>query len=81
MDFVQMMAYGLAHPQRTPIQRTPDSVGLAFEEVTFPASDGVELKGWFLPADSNRLVIANHFGPANRQGYPGDQEVSRPATG
>ena len=36
--------------------------------------DGLPLEGWFIPADSDRLVICNHFGPANRQGYPGHLE-------
>ena len=71
-QIVDMLAKGLAYPQRTPIQRKPDALGLAFEEVSFEATDGVELRGWFIPAASKRLVICNHFGPANRQGYPGD---------
>ena len=29
---------------------TPDKLGLAYEEIRFKASDGVELYGWFLPA-------------------------------
>ena len=29
---------------------TPDQLGLAYEDVRFRASDGVELFGWFLPA-------------------------------
>jgi pimeloyl-ACP methyl ester carboxylesterase len=72
--FVGMLADGLAHPQRTPLQRTPDAVGLDYEDVTFETADGVTLRGWFLPAASDRLVLCNHFGPANRQGYPGHLE-------
>src|SRR4051812_35587753 len=35
---------------RNPAQRTPASVGLTkFEEVSFKASDGVDLRGWFIP--------------------------------
>jgi hypothetical protein len=30
---------------------TPDQLGLAHEEVTFTSDDGVELFGWFLPAE------------------------------
>lgn len=29
------------------------------------------LKRWFIPADSDRLIIHNHFLPGNRHGYPG----------
>jgi len=31
----------------------PDSLGRAFESVTFEASDGTQLHGWFFPADTN----------------------------
>ncbi len=33
----------------------PDSVGLAFEDVTFRTSDGIQLHGWFFPADTRAL--------------------------
>jgi cephalosporin-C deacetylase-like acetyl esterase len=36
--------------QRLPITDTPASVGLAYEDVSFPATDGVRLRGWFVPA-------------------------------
>ncbi|MET9327660.1 alpha/beta hydrolase [Tsukamurella sp. NPDC003166] len=62
---------GLTHTARPPILRTPADYGLEFEDVTFTAVDGVELSGWFIPADSERLVIANHPMPCNRYGYPG----------
>lgn len=69
--FLQSLAQNLAKPVRTPILRKPDEYGLEFEEVTFPASDGVELHGWFIPGSSNKLIIHNHFSPASRYGFPG----------
>ncbi|ANA97164.1 alpha/beta hydrolase [Mycobacteroides chelonae] len=60
-----------ARPARTDILRTPDEYGMAYEDVTFPATDGTEIKGWFIPADSDRLIIMNHFLNGNRYGYPG----------
>jgi pimeloyl-ACP methyl ester carboxylesterase len=36
--------------ERLPITRTPAEAGLAYEDVTFTATDGVQLKGWFVPA-------------------------------
>jgi uncharacterized protein len=35
---------------RAPLTRTPADAGLAYEDVRFPATDGVELAGWFVPA-------------------------------
>jgi len=46
----KLMVWG----DRQPYRRTPADVGLAFEDVSFPATDGVELRGWFIPAASTR---------------------------
>ena len=59
---------------RTPILRRPDEYGLTYEDVFFPSLDGVGLEGWFIPANSQRLIICNHFMPGNRYGYPGHLE-------
>jgi fermentation-respiration switch protein FrsA (DUF1100 family) len=37
------------------LHTTPDQLGLAHEEVTFPSGDGLELFGWFLPAQGAAL--------------------------
>ncbi len=60
-----------AHSVRTPVLRRPDEVGLEYEDVFFPSLDGVPLEGWFIPADSNKLLIINHPETCNRYGYPG----------
>jgi pimeloyl-ACP methyl ester carboxylesterase len=67
-----MNAFG--RPPRAPIMRRPDEYGLAYEDVHFAAEDGTTLEGCFIPADSDKLVIANHLGSANRYGYPGHIE-------
>jgi uncharacterized protein len=36
--------------RRAPIDRTPLSVSLQYEDVSFPAADGVEIRGWFIPS-------------------------------
>lgn len=68
------LAQGLSIPPRTPILRTPEKYGLKFEEVSFETEDGVTIKGWFIPADSDKLIISNHFSPANRYGFAGHLE-------
>lgn len=72
--FIEGMADFFASSTRTPILRRPDEYGMAYEDVFFPSMDGVTLDGWFIPADSDRLVICNHFMPGNRYGYPGHLE-------
>lgn len=72
--FLTTLSQGLSTPPRTPMLHTPDEYGLEYEEISFTTVDSVKLKGWFIPANSNKLVICNHFSPANRYGFPGHQE-------
>jgi hypothetical protein len=39
------------------IAMTPDQIKLPYEEISFEASDGVKLSGWFIPAENSRGVI------------------------
>jgi hypothetical protein len=73
-QFIDGMANLFAHSLRTPILRRPDEYGMAYEDIYFPSMDGVVLEGWFIPADSDKLVIANHPMPCNRYGFPGHLE-------
>jgi len=49
--------------QRSYLRETssPAEVGLDFTKISFPAKDGVQLKGWYIPAgNSNHTVIQLH---------------------
>ena len=70
-ELVAGLVASMANPPRSPILRTPAEDDLAFSEVFFPAMDGVTIEGWFIPADSDLLIIANHPIWANRYGFPG----------
>ena len=74
LAFIDTMVDLMAHSSRSPILRRPDEYGMEYEDVFFPSMDGVPLEGWFIPADSDRLVICNHPMPCNRYGYPGHLE-------
>ncbi|WP_414610523.1 alpha/beta hydrolase [Stenotrophomonas pavanii] len=56
---------------RTPVMRTPSDYGMAYQETWFPSMDGVPLEAWYIPADSDRLLIINHPMTCNRYGFPG----------
>ena len=73
-QMLTMLAQGLSTPPRTPILRTPADYGLGYEEISFETQDGVTIKGWFIPADSDKVIISNHFSPANRYGFAGHLE-------
>lgn len=47
---VQRMVLYFMRPSRTALWATPEAVGLAYEDVQFPARDGLRLSGWFVPA-------------------------------
>jgi hypothetical protein len=53
---------------RLPLQESsPASVGLEFQNVSFTSrTDGVELKGWFLPASSDSVILIVNGGFQNR---------------
>ena len=52
-------------PQRE-ITMTPDKIGLSYDEISFDASDGVKLSGWFIPAENSRgMVLFCHGNAGN----------------
>jgi pimeloyl-ACP methyl ester carboxylesterase len=67
---IKNLANAFGHPIRSPILRRPEEYGLEYEEVVFPSMDGIPLEAWFFPADSDKLVIANHPLWFNRYGFP-----------
>ena len=66
MHLTRLMVFG----DRQPLTRTPADHGLAFEEVAFTATDGVPLKGWFVPAGAEKgpAVVFVHGWLWNRAG-------------
>ena len=46
----------LFFPERE-IRQTPRDIGLAYEEVSFTAQDGVVITGWYIPADDEKGVL------------------------
>ena len=57
----RMMIY---FPQRV-IEATPDSVGLAYEEVYLTASDGTRIHGWHITGRSNVTLLWFHGNAGN----------------
>ena len=48
-----LFAKRLVTPLRQPLWGTPDQLDIPYEDVAFPATDGVRLSGWFIPAPAN----------------------------
>jgi hypothetical protein len=69
-EILDSIARSFVGPLRAPVLWTPADRGLEYEDVTFPSADGVPLEGWFIPADSDDLVILNHPMGFSRAGQP-----------
>jgi pimeloyl-ACP methyl ester carboxylesterase len=70
-ELIAGLVSGMQNPARSPILRSPADDGINFEDIYFPAADGVPIEGWFIPGDSDKLIVANHPIWANRYGFPG----------
>ena len=68
---LEAFAQGFAFPIRSPVLHWPSEEGLEYEDVTFPAADGVPIEAWYIPAPgSRRLIICNHPLGFSRSGTP-----------
>jgi uncharacterized protein len=68
---LQAMADSFGQQLRSPILHSPSEESLDYQDVTFPALDGVPLEGWFIPAaGSGKLIIANNPMGFSRSGIP-----------
>ena len=47
------------------ITNAPDDIGMPFEEVFFPAADGTQLHGWFVPGRSEDTIVWFHGNAGN----------------
>jgi pimeloyl-ACP methyl ester carboxylesterase len=64
----------MIRPERQPIWATPLDAGMPFEDIEFPARDGLRLSGWFIPAQgtSKGTVVLVHGWTWNRLGEGAD---------
>jgi fermentation-respiration switch protein FrsA (DUF1100 family) len=55
----------LPHIQGRDLVAAPDAVGLAYEDVSLEATDGVRVHGWFVPGASSRVLLYFHGNAGN----------------
>ncbi|MDX1415086.1 MAG: alpha/beta fold hydrolase [Candidatus Promineifilaceae bacterium] len=68
------LARMMISPQRQALWASPQDVGLDYEDVQFPARDGLRVSGWFIPTkgDSHTrkaTIVVVHSWQWNRLGY------------
>lgn len=65
--FSFLVFYMSIKPGKWPIHFTPESFNLKYENATFKTSDGLNLRGWFIPNNkSNNTIIVMHGYPTNK---------------
>ncbi len=47
------------------LDATPGAIGLDYEDITLTASDGVRVHGWFVPGESQRVLLYFHGNAGN----------------
>lgn len=65
----------MVRPPRQALWATPQDAGMDYEDVEFPARDGLRLSGWFLPAETTGtqpVIVLLHGWPWNRLGQAAD---------
>ncbi len=77
-----LVARKMIAPPRQKLWATPGDINVEFEEISFPAQDGVRLSGWFIPAlaDSFRkgaTLIVVHGWPWNRLGETAEDPMAK----
>jgi dipeptidyl aminopeptidase/acylaminoacyl peptidase len=64
------------HPPRPSLgSSTPADRGLEYHDVEFPASDGVRLSGWYIPARNRAAVVVLHGSGSTRTAVLGQAAV------
>jgi len=61
-------AYGVVHLNRQPVPKTPEDYGMDYEAVELKPSDGITIRGWFIPGSLKKIVIMTHVGGLSKYG-------------
>lgn len=61
-------AYGTVHLDRQPVPKNPQNYTMNYEDITLKPSDNINIKGWFIPGNSNKIIIMTHVGGLTKYG-------------
>jgi pimeloyl-ACP methyl ester carboxylesterase len=63
--------YKALHLPRQTAIKTPTDYGLKYENISFTSTDGIPLKGWWIPGSNSAVIFVIHGYGANRAGWKG----------
>ncbi len=66
-----MAAYKAVHVPHQTVKKTPTDYGLKYEDISFTSTDGIPIKGWWIPGDNSAVIFVIHGYGANRAGWLG----------
>ena len=58
----------IIHMNRQPVPKYPLDNGMNFENIEFKTFDGVNIKGWLIPGNTNKLIVMTHVGGLTKYG-------------
>lgn len=64
-----ILTKALLRPKRQPLVKNPEDYGMKYENIEFSSSDGLKLKGWFIPGKLDKIIIITHPSPFTRYGF------------
>jgi uncharacterized protein len=62
------IADSIIHMNRQPVPKNPSDYGMNFENIEFKTFDGVNIKGWLIPGNTNKLIVMTHVGGLTKYG-------------
>ncbi len=76
--FALIGAYQATHVPRQELLKNPGDYGMKYQTIQFLSSDGINLKGWWVPNKSSKsTIIVIHGYGANRAGWSGKDKQGR----
>jgi dienelactone hydrolase len=61
-------AYGVVHLDRQPVPKTPGDYGLGYQPIELKPSDGITIRGWFIPGSLPKIIVMTHVGGLTKYG-------------
>ena len=62
------IADSAVHQNRQPVPKNPGDYGMKFENIEFKTADGVNIMGWLIPGELNKVIIMTHVAGLTKYG-------------
>jgi uncharacterized protein len=66
---IDYFADQMIYPERQQLPKTPANYDLNYQDVVIESTNGIKLKAWLIPAESDKLILLTHPMGFTRYGY------------